>query len=433
MTIKSTLARELESLILPADSIVNVVDQFQEELLSRLQTNTISMLPQCLVPDKRSRWNPEDKILTIDFGGTRLKFAIISLPQIVIEYNDAFELTYNIVDSNFFNQIIYTICTRLAANGYIKKKNESSEASKFFVSVTFSFPLNPEGEVVAMGKGFVMTDTLKGSTVKQLIQSSFDRIISENIEEFFCTMNVCHVINDAIAVSLTSKFICENDSISLIIGTGTNACFEVPYGYLPPFKRDALRETLSSSYNKETLNFKHVLINSEIGFIGKNVIALQPFDIHGAISYEMPLECVTSGKWLPLSLKNILLQYNIIPKNFPVEFNGELVCQLAEGSTNAWFENEHYALICQIARLLIKRAAFYVAAIVQAVDIITGCKNYNFIHIGYVGSFLHNSNFYREQIKYYSSIHIKLQFLNHSNLLGAAIATYLNKSDNQVQ
>lgn len=122
MTIESTLARELESLILPADSIVNVVDQFQEELLSRLQTNTISMLPQCLVPDKRSRWNPEDKILTIDFGGTRLKFAIISLPQIVIEYNDAFELTYNIVDSNFFNQIIYTICTRLAANGYIKKK-----------------------------------------------------------------------------------------------------------------------------------------------------------------------------------------------------------------------------------------------------------------------------------------------------------------------
>lgn len=122
MTIKSTLARELESLILPADSIVNVVDQFQEELLSRLQTNTISMLPQCLVPDKRSRWNPEDKILTIDFGGTRLKFAIISLPQIVIEYNDAFELTYNIVDSNFFNQIIYTICTRLAANGYIKKE-----------------------------------------------------------------------------------------------------------------------------------------------------------------------------------------------------------------------------------------------------------------------------------------------------------------------
>lgn len=122
MTIKSTLARELESLILPADSIVNVVDQFQEELLSRLQTNTISMLPQCLVPDKRSRWNPEDKILTIDFGGTRLKFAIISLPQIVIEYNDAFELTYNIVDSNFFNQIIYTICTRLAANGYIKKR-----------------------------------------------------------------------------------------------------------------------------------------------------------------------------------------------------------------------------------------------------------------------------------------------------------------------
>ena len=45
MTIKSTLARELESLILPADSIVNVVDQFQEELLSRLQTNTIAMEP----------------------------------------------------------------------------------------------------------------------------------------------------------------------------------------------------------------------------------------------------------------------------------------------------------------------------------------------------------------------------------------------------
>lgn len=58
-----------------------------------------------------------------------------------------------------------------AANGYIKKKNGSSEASKFFVSVTFSFPLNPEGEVVAMGKGFVMTDTLQGSTVKQLSKS----------------------------------------------------------------------------------------------------------------------------------------------------------------------------------------------------------------------------------------------------------------------
>ena len=377
----------------------------------------------------RDRWNPEDKILTIDFGGTRLKFAIISLPQIVIEYNDAFELTYNIVDSNFFNQIIYTICTRLAANGYIKSKNETYEMPKFFVSVTFSFPLNSKGEVVAMGKGFVMTNALQGSTVKQLIQSSFEQIISDNIEEFFCAMNVCDVINDAIAVSLTSKFICESDSISLIIGTGTNACFEVPYGYLPPFKKNALKETLPSSYNKETLNFKHVLINSEIGFVGKNIISLQPFDIHGGISYEMPLECVTSGKWLPLSLKKILLQYNIISKDSTIEFNGEMMCQLAENSNNIWFENQHYTLICLIARLLIKRAAFYVAAIVQAIDIITGCKNYNFIHVGYVGSFLHNSAFYREQIKHYSSIDIRLQFLNHSNLLGAAIATYLNKSD----
>ncbi|CAI4047221.1 hexokinase SKDI_12G4740 [Saccharomyces kudriavzevii IFO 1802] len=432
MTIRSAIARELARMILPADSIVSVVDQFQEELLSRLQTSAISMLPQCSVPDERLRWNPKDRILAIDFGGTRLKFAIVSLPQIVIEYDDAFELTYNIVDPTFFNGIIYKICTKLAENGYVKKKNETSEVTKFFVSVTFSFPLNAKGEVVAMGKGFVMTNALQGLTVKQLIQSSFERIISDNFEDFSCAMNVCDVINDAVAVSLTSKFICENDSISLIIGTGTNACFEVPYGYLPPFKKDSLRETLPSNYNKETLNFKHVLVNSEIGFIGKDVISLQPFDIHGGISYEMPLECVTSGKWLPLSLRNILLQYNIIPKNFPIEFNGELVCQLAEDSANTWFEDQYYSLICQIARLLIKRAAFYVAAIVQAIDIITGCKNYNFIHVGYVGSFLQHSTFYREQIKYYSSIDIKLQFLNHSNLLGAAIATYLNKSDKHV-
>lgn len=432
MTIEGSIVRELTALLLPSNPIANVVDLFQEELLSRLQTSNISMLPQCLVPDERSRWDPNDKILAIDFGGTRLKFAIISLPQIVIEFNDAFELTYNVVDSAFFNEIIYKICTKLAANGYIKSKNETSEVTKFFVSVTFSFPLNSKGQVVAMGKGFVMTPALEALTVKEVIQLSFQRIISENIEEFFCAVKVCDVINDSIAVSLASKFICKHDSISLIVGTGTNACFEVPYGYLPPCKRDSLRETLPSNYIKETLNFKHVLVNSEIGFIGKDVITLQPFDIHGRVSYEMPLECITSGKWLPLSLKNVLLQYNLIPQDFTKEFDGELVCQLTENCTNNWFNDQYYPLICQIARLLVKRAAFYIAAIIQAIDIITGCKNYNFIHVGYVGSFLQHSTFYQEQIKYYSDIDVELQFLNHSNLLGAAIATYLNKSDEQL-
>lgn len=440
MTVDNLVWSHLCESLLSKDSLDNISLKFKEELASRLQNSNISMLPtKTLEKGVRTSLNSstvtlgdDNTILAIDFGGTSLKIALVTMPTCIIQYRDEFQVTNKVVDLKFFAEIIEWICSRLDVF-YASKKVSDWNLKPLFVAITFSFPLNAEKEIAAMGKGFIMTDSIKNVGLDEIIKNSFIQSGVENV-------TVCDIINDSVAVYLTSEFICdtkESCSVSLIVGTGTNTCFELPFDALPKFKRDPFQvEKTSSKLN--------VVINGEMGFLGSKVIELAPFDVQNDSPCTMPLEYITSGKWLPIILKNIICYYNIIPelngKMDDLEIDGQLLCQLVESENLENIKVKgvpqiQLPLVRDIAKLLLNRGAFYLVAALKAIFELKSELNdenenendstANVMEIGYVGSFLQNCSYYHEQIDFFSENKITLKFMEDSNLIGAAIAAFV--------
>lgn len=355
-----------------------------------------------------------DTFLAIDFGGSTLKFALISMPSCQIVFQDGFDITARLVDHKFFDTMITWISFKL--NEYLAGE---VQRPKFLVSITFSFPLNDKLEIITMGKGFEMSLDILGKSVKEILSSSFDRVLSDLPGRRF-DVEVCDVINDSVAVYLTSKFMCKNESVSLILGTGINSCFELSPEKVPIKKR--LHNTPGNC---------NYLMNVEAGFLGNDVINVTKFDYNGDSERNMPLEDISSGKWLPIAFANILKQYHIVGFD-STSMDGEMLVEIAENRYKGQLDRDSLRLAREISRLLIQRGAFYVVAMLFAVGSlvnrdINDNKNSEVIEVGYVGSFLAHSNYYKSQIALFSQNRMHFQFLHNSNLLGAAVATYLNR------
>lgn len=415
MTVNDTILSQLREQLVPSESLEYVSRRFQLELKKRLEKSEESMIVGGWVPQKCVIKTDEqfpNFFLAIDFGGSSLKFALISMPSCQIVFQDGFDITIRFVDHKFFDTIIAWISFKL--NEYLAGE---VYMPKFLVSITFSFPLNDNLEIITMGKGFEMSLDILHKSVKDLIASSFDRVLSQLPLKRF-EVELCDVINDSIAVYLTSKFMCKNESISLILGTGINSCFELYPGNIPAKKRP---HRVPSNSN--------CLVNVEAGSLGNDLVNLTKFDYHGDSERNMPLEDITSGKWLPMMFTKVLKQYGISDFDFNC-IDGELLIEIVEGRYKSRLNNETSGLVQEIAKLIIQRGAFYVVAMLLAVGSLINediSNNKGSIEVGYVGSFLANSKYYQSQIDLFSQSQMRLQFLHDSNLIGAAVATYLNR------
>lgn len=417
MTVNNSILSQVREQLIPSESLENVSKKFQLELKDRLQKSKKSMIVGGWVPKKsmiRTREKFPHSFLAIDFGGSTLKFALISMPNCQIVFQDEFHITAKLVDYKFFDTMITWISFKL--NEYLAGEEQRA---KFLVSITFSFPLNDRLEIITMSKGFEMSLDIMRKSVKEIIASSFARVLSDLPERKF-DVEVCDVINDSVAVYLTSKFMCKNESVSLILGTGINSCFELSPEQVPPKKRP-----------HNTPSNCNCLINVEAGFLGNGTVNVTKFDYHGDGEWNMPLEDISSGKWMPITFANILKRYRIVGLD-STSINGELLVEIAENRYKGKLDGESLRLIREISRSLIQRGAFYVVAMLFAVgSLVNGGINSNqtkeAIEVGYVGSFLAHSNYYKSQIALYSRNRMHFQFLHNSNLLGAAVATYLNR------
>lgn len=417
MTVNDSILSQIREQLIPSESLEHVSNKFQLELKNRLKNSEKSMIIGGLIPQKptiRPSEKSPNTFLVIDFGGSTLKFALISMPICEVVLQDGFNITDKFVDYKFFDAIITRISLKL--NEHLAGE---VQRPKFLVSITFSFPLNDKLEIITMSKGFEISPDIMHKSVKEIIASSFSRVLS-NIPVQKFDVEVCNVINDSIAVYLTSKFMCKDESISLILGTGINSCFELGLEQVPPKKRP-----------HNTLDNCHCLINVEAGFLGDDTINITNFDYHDDSERNMPLENVSSGKWMPITFANILNQYQIAGFG-STSINGELLVEIAENKYKGGLDDENLKLVQEISKLLIQRGAFYVVAMLLAVASFVNKdvdrnQSGKAAEVGYVGSFLEHSNYYKSQLALFSRNRIHFQFLHNSNLIGAAVATYLNK------
>lgn len=416
MECQHDILKDLGQLLLATQSVDELVEDFTSELKKSLTNSDTSMLfsgtvTQNAFKKMESSRDFNSKILAIDFGGTKLKFGIITMPDCKIQFRDEFNLDSARVDLSFFDNITNKICVGL--QDFLKDKIGAC----LKVSVTFSFPLNRSNEIVTMGKGFFMSDEIKGISALRIIGESFKRALKKH-EEYLFNIEMGLIINDSVAVHLTGKFLHEGQEVSLIVGTGINTCFEIPFWQLPENKRP--------NYTEYSATLK-AIINAEAGFLGSGMINITPFDSPSDLDCYMPLEFVTAGKWLPLALQKILRHYNYFQPEL-TSIDGQLLVAIVEGNVKLNVDQACMKFVCEVCKMLLERGAFYLTVTLLAISRLIGHDKNSILQVGYIGSFLENSSYYQQQVKKFSNGMIKLRFSNDSNLIGPAIATYINYS-----
>lgn len=482
----SIAVHELRQALMPQGSLQAVRKSMRAELLERLNHSSDSMLPSSLNIIRLYKNNNDllhpynhNKILAIDFGGTTLKIAVIkTYPTLCIDYLHTIDIEERYVDAKFFEKIIQSMIDQMKSKFFDFFYDNDLIDNKILsipVSITFSFPLNSKFEITSMGKGYVLSDEIKNINFLQFLQRTFDKVCERNTihDSFAFTIKDNLIINDSIAVHLTNTYIKQfptvtfftdshpsipasssstlansnGNSISFILGTGTNCSFELPFHKLPQTKR---RDILDATSNVPFSDDNTVVMNSEMGFLGANCIKLTKFDYSPpATSKPMPLEYISSGRYIPGILVNALKEYPII---CPPLFNRSDLDQIIDGATFGLLANikdsfdlneatsqikKKYGItedldlraLSSVAKTIVQRGALYVVASLLEIDsLMDGDKrapSFHQIDIGYVGSTLAFSKYYQEQITKMSNGRINLVFLQDSSLFGAAISTLL--------
>ncbi|CCF58572.1 hypothetical protein KAFR_0E04210 [Kazachstania africana CBS 2517] len=446
---------ELTELMIPKASVKQLTEEFAFQLEERLMKSHESMLPSNLsytgvVAEDRSKFYKlpynHNKILSVDFGGTTLKFAIIkTYPIASILYIEEFEINENkIVNLNFFKIIIERILLRLTSLNYgnVNDSNCHNNTNLLFnyffdndiinnkllnipVTITFSFPINSDFKITSMGKGYQLTDEIKSMNIVELFQNLFDfyteKFQVHNTFKFSVDNNI---INDSIAVHFANKLAKKENNrsseklISLILGTGINSCFELPIKKLPAFKQEQIISKFSEYLDTDMKTIDedniNVILNSEVGFLGKDIVNLTNFDYQqGKNELFMPLEFTTSGNYVPKILKKILVHYNILPIDELEKIDGKFI-------TNELSKNFD-GIIAKICQILIKRASIYIVSVIFAIESMIN-DHTRIINVGYIGSFLQFCQFYQEEIVRVSNGLVRLNFLRNSSIIGSSIA-----------
>lgn len=394
---------ELKTLFTPSKSIEQLSENVVNELLERLKYSKDSMIYSGQMK-KIDKLTSSENLVAIDFGGTSLKMAIIDKYTLSILFIKTSEIHSNIVNLEFFDNSIKWVCDQI--HEFINTHPELKGAN-FPVGITFSFPLNNNSEVITMGKLFVMTEETEKKNLYTIIKVAFSKFLDENYP--FQVELQC-IINDSVAVYLSSRLHSSCSNFSLILGTGINSCICLPYHRVPKMK-------IQHEYDFTN----EILINTEIGFLGQGYFPLSHFEKFENLGTSPPmfLEYITSGKYIPLTLKNILEYYKLY-SSVKIEFNGEFIKGILCG--NEFGFGDAFPIVLWITKLLLNRSAWYLCAVIKGIDIFINERPSESIIIGYVGSFLRNCTYYQEQVKIYSQNKIDFVFLRDSNLIGAAIA-----------
>ncbi|SMN21975.1 similar to Saccharomyces cerevisiae YLR446W Putative protein of unknown function with similarity to hexokinases [Maudiozyma saulgeensis] len=479
------ILKEIRSALMPKQQFKSISQDFRKELTQMLNKSSDSMLPSSLnilrlYKDNNDLLHPynHNKILAIDFGGTTLKIAVIkTYPTLCIDYLHTLNIQERYVDSLFFEKIIQAMIDEMKDKFFDFFYDNDLIDNKILnipVSITFSFPLNSKFEITSMGKGYTLSDEIKNINFLTFLQKTFNKVCSQNSikDTFAFTIKDNLIINDSIAVHLTNTYIKQfptvtfftdsypsipasssstlanshGNSISFILGTGTNSSFELPFKRLPEFKRLELMKTKNNAPFEDDTT---VVINAEMGFLGESCITLTQFDyLPPGSAKPMPLEYISSGRYIPSILINILNKYPALEPTLAGMteldkiIDGAVFGKLANIQDNfdldeltSQLQNKHgiktplhLLPLSRVAKIIVQRASIYLVAALLEIDSLVSehkVSPYHKISIGYVGSTLAYSKYYQDQIEKVSNGRINLVLLQDSSLFGAAISTLL--------
>lgn len=380
----------------------------------------ISMLPMYTLPTPDKQNVLQGEVICLELGGSTFRCGLVNFDKGTVELTHLkswiIEEHEKIINSKFFDDIVERCMTVPSFNKFLS----NSDAP---MAVTWSFPTDQDGKIVAMGKGWSVRDGYQNLSVSAMIESGFKRYGSP--------VKVKKVINDSVSTALAGMASGEL-SMSLILGTGVNICFQL----------------------------KNTLLNTEIGFFGglehptKYDMLLDdrwlhfdsPWNVNNNDNLFQPFELLTGGRhicelfrlvWEDLTnVDEVLLpelafgRHQLCGKFFclfsSVEHTDSYIIAEASKKYGVTLTTSQVICLRKVVTSILQRSGSYVRqAIFSIYEFYTGIapSRETEISVPYTGSFLQYCSAYQKAIVEGTSIRLRL--IEDSSVIGGAVAAIL--------
>ncbi|KAH7157611.1 hypothetical protein B0J13DRAFT_520342 [Dactylonectria estremocensis] len=263
--------------------------QLMKQFVERLQTDMECMLPS--YSHQLPHGSERGHYLALDVGGSTLRVALVELRGRISKIGEQsnilsmrnFPITPEIKSLEgmaFFDWMAERINDTLSGD---LVQNHSPD-QPLLMAMAWSFPIEQTslagGKLQGMGKGFLAQNGLVGQDLGLIIKTACGKQ-GLNVE-------LGGIINDSSACLLSESYSHLSTRFGLILGTGINIA-----AYLP------ISAIGRSKVGQKPADWTHLIVNSELGMFGHDILPLTRWDrellkTHPMPSFQ-PLEHLTSG------------------------------------------------------------------------------------------------------------------------------------------
>ncbi|KAF7544498.1 hypothetical protein G7Z17_g9910 [Cylindrodendrum hubeiense] len=297
--------KEAEALFLgpvSQDGLQQLSRNLEKQFIERLQTDMECMLPS--YSHQLPHGSERGHYLALDVGGSTLRVALVELlgrmskageeSRIVSMRN--FAITHEIKDLEgmaFFGWMAARIKETLAGD----LEQHQGLNQPLLMAMAWSFPIEQTslagGKLQAMGKGFLAHNGLVGQDLGQIIETACDKH-GLNVE-------LRAILNDSSACLLSQSYSHPSTRFGLILGTGVNIAAYMPISAIG-----------QSKVGQKPADWTHLIVNSEIGMFGHDILPLTRWDQQLLKTHPMPTfqpyEHLVSGMYLGEVCRHVLVE-----------------------------------------------------------------------------------------------------------------------------
>ncbi|KAI5861367.1 hexokinase [Durotheca rogersii] len=287
--------REAERLLLgpiDGDGLRRYSSELKRQFRERLQSH-----PECMLPSFNHllpTGNERGRFLALDVGGSTLRVGLVELRgrgttgrESEIVRMVAFKITPEIrmlEGMSFFDWMAGRIHE-------VVQNDIASDQEIIPMGLAWSFPVEQVslggGLLLPMGKGLSATNGLLGQDLGEIIKFA--------CKKQGLNVQLSAIVNDSSATLLSQAYVYGSTRFGLILGTGTNIAVHLP---VSAFSRAKFGNRPESWFESAS----HVIVNTELGMFGKDILPLTRWDELLNVSHPrpefQPLEHLVSGYYL---------------------------------------------------------------------------------------------------------------------------------------
>ena len=448
---------------LKLDEIINdftvITDRFEKSMYEAIEKSDNCMIP-CYNVVCEEETSLSGLTAVIDIGGSTLRICVVQLSEnhevkCIVNKSWIIEDSMKHLDRSFFKWIADNFKSVIDEDLMGSLKNSAGAVN---VGLTWSFPIIQNqapnrGIVSNLGKGFSVSDELKGGDLKDIFETCF--------HDSDLVIDICAIVNDSISVFIAGAYL-SHSKLGLVQGTGVNSCFLIEKESLPASKLTQLK--LDKSTNSSRL-----LINTEASFLGDHLHSyMSPADREMHATWDLladpailpphlttsvygvfqPLEVLTSGRYLPEIVRRLVTKFqpattDTIFTESPQSEYSLTAEHLSKLCTKSEIGNDiaDLSILDVVTKAVVQRASIILSAFIIAMIRVTGfatpsssqlksVEDTQKLCIAVVGSMLKHFPGYldlveetlREKCELLNLPLVEFDFVEDSSIFGAAIA-----------